>query len=184
MRKAHVMCVCLAVFLLIAALACADSEVKPHLDGFPYESFEYTQELAYGSFKIYIPSSFAFDQKRGPYDSYCYLDTDTRIDISYDNTQTQYTNPGELIEKYLFMAENSLQSWEFARADECIALIINWDMFGHATLTVCNQQEMLSVIIVIKPEPTRSERANYCTICKNIAYDILDHIVAPEQPLE
>ena len=187
MKKASVMCACLVAFLFYIALACAESDIKPHLQGFPYESFEYTQELTYGSFKIGIPSSFTFNQKRGPYDSYCYLDTDARIDISYDDTQTQYTNPGELIEKYLFIAENSLQSWEFARADECIALVLIWDMFGHVTLNVCNRQEMLNVVITIESDPTRidrSDRATYCTVCKSIAHEILEHIVAPENPLK
>ena len=179
------LCFLCAAFALCLVFSSALAETIP-LE-YP-QSFDYTQELTRGNFTITIPSSFSLRQEYtddllGYVTAFYDPHSELYIMIYYDDSQPRYRNAGELIDAHLEdVRKNSTCSFELARADECMALILSYDgSFGSVASYIYNMDERLYVTAM---HGTSADDPSDLVPLRALIDGILAHIVAPEQPLK
>ena len=174
MKKLSLACTLLALCCLLPSLACA-----------ALPEYEYTQELTYGDFTLRIPSIFVPVEGEVEFadDEYVDNERNVHISISYYPEHFAYKNTGDLIGYCLeFKNEwySDCDSYEFAQADECLATVVS--QYRFMTVSVYSRGHLLSIIIAnLNPEADTAEARKDCMA---LAYALLEHITAPENPLE
>ena len=173
MKKLSLACALLALCCLLPALACA-----------ALPEYEYTQELTYGSFTLRVPHSFVLIEGEGyaAGDEYMDPESDVQMHISYYPSYFEYKNTGELVGHCLELANEwypDSKSYEFVRADECLATVIS--EYGFIDVDIYNRGELLSLIIA---RMTSSWDPDAVEEARQFAHVLLEHISAPEKPLE
>ena len=174
MKKLSLACALLALCCLLPALACA-----------ALPEYEYTQELTYCSFTLRIPSIFVPIEVEAELadDEYVDNERNVHISISYYPEHFAYKNTGDLIGYCLSLKNewfSDCDSYEFAQADECLATVIS--EYGFASIHVYSRGHLFSILIAnLNPETDTAEARKDCIA---LAYALLEHIVAPEMPLE
>lgn len=182
MKKLHFLC---AVFVLCLIFTCAAAETIPFEYSQPYD---YTQEVVYGNFKIMVPSSFS-SRREGTIVGQIHTEFNDDpsgifLDIAYYDPSPRYRNSGELIDAHLEYVRTrpGYDSLEFARADECIALIMSHKSdFSSIRARIYNMDEELSVYVT---HNYSAEDPSEIASLRSLVDGILEHIVAPEMPLE
>ena len=181
MKKAF-LCALLALLLALSCTTLADT------------GYEYTQELVYDEFHLFIPSTFkrCTGYVSGLLFPYCenpitleimgafYEESMPYIDIcgSFSDSERlpfAYSDAGELAEILAYYACGT-DSYIPVKADECAGILCLKDMVvGYrALIFIPNRQHMFHFEVTAATAEETLE----------ITYELLEHIVAPEMPLE
>ena len=142
----------------------------------------YTQELAYGSFTLRIPYTFSALAHNGSDAVDKYIDGESGFQLYIAHGPSfQYKNTGELIEYCLerLRYSYSYDSRDFAKADECLAIVSVSS--SDLMIDIYNRGEGLAIAILPLDHSWNAvDKENALAL----AYELLDHISAPEIPLK